>query len=248
MSRKPRVKLKNKEPKVEVLEFSANSSVAKTTPITVKGAKEEKIVVPRVWYTPTAHSKIMHTVAVCTKEVGWFGTVEVVDGGYLITDIFVPKQTVTSTQTDILPEDLADIVMQVDDPEKLYYWGHSHVGMPVAPSGQDEDQTEEYLQHTDVFIRGIYNKRGEAKVDIFDVEKMLVYQCVKNTRVIEGLDKDTLKDLNDTLKTNVIERKHVTPVYKAGFYNSQGYGGSHNATPKSLGGKELNIFLLANFM
>ncbi len=186
--------------------FDTRSLVSSTQSIHPLGGKP-----PVVRYTSLAWNKIKHLVKTCQKEVGWFGTVEKNGNMYLITDIFVPKQTVTGAETDILPEDLADIVELVEDPEQLYYWGHSHVSMGVGPSGQDEDQTSEYLEHLDVFIRGIYNKRGESKVDVYDTAVMLCHQCVDNKPLPSLLSEEEEKALDEVIKEKVISRTYSTP-------------------------------------
>lgn len=195
---------------------SASSLVSKISPLSPSSAA----LPPRVWYSPIAWHKIQHAISMNTKEVGWFGTVEKVAGGYLITDIFIPKQFVTGTETDILPEALAEIAMEVDDPEQLYYWGHSHVNMGVGPSNQDELQTSEYLNHVDVFIRGIYNKKGECKVDVFDINQKIAYECVRSGPMIPGMSQEELELFDVIMKANVKERVYTAQTYN-GYLNPQ---------------------------
>lgn len=181
----------------------AKSQVAKTSHLI-----ERKLeVAPKVLYTPTAWHKIVKAIHICSDEVGWLGLVDEIQGGYLITDIFVPPQTVHGAETDIEPDAMAALMHELDYPDNLYYWGHSHVNMAVGPSGQDESQTSEYLEHCDVFIRGIYNKKGESKVDVFDVANNMVHQKVTNNIQIPQMDPTELEKFEETVKTNV--KKHV---------------------------------------
>lgn len=189
----------------KVVDFKANSLVSKISLLFSK-----KMESPTVWTSAKAYHKINLAIATCTKEVGWFGLVDIVEGGYLITDIFVPKQDVLPTETDIKPEDIAELALAVDDPEKLIYWGHSHVNMGVSPSAQDELQTLEYLEHADIFIRGIYNKKGENKVDVFDVEQGVVHECVNSFPFIEPLTEEEVTTFKDGMKANITEYTYAT--------------------------------------
>jgi len=195
---------KTEEPEAKY-KVQSTSMTAETTTLSPKTIKT-----PVVRYTELAWNKIKHLVKICPLEVGWWGTVDTYQNGsmYLITDIFIPKQTVTGAETDILAEDLADIVVLVPDPEKLIYWGHSHVNMRVVPSGQDEDQTLEYLEHMDVFIRGIYNKKGESKVDVYDTNAMLAFQCVDNRPMISQLSDEDKTLMEAVVEQNVKKRTY----------------------------------------
>lgn len=234
-NQKPKVKVTaTMQPEAPKPKFSvqAGSMESKITPIFSRG----KQVAPSVYYTPKAWTKIKRAIEACSKEVGWLGLVEVIeDGNYLITDIFIPKQTVTGTETDIDAEDMADLAMSLEEPEKLLYWGHSHVNMGVGPSGQDEQQTAEYLEHADFFIRGIYNKKGDSKVDVFDMKENLVYQKVRNVVKLDALSPEESEAFEKELSDNVKERTYVnrsiaasTPSY--GYYDS--YGGFHDKSSR----------------
>lgn len=200
-------KIEKREPKFKL---SATSLVPSVTPITSYKAA------PQILYTPKAWQKIWLLVDTCPKEVGWLGTVTKHDEVYMIEDIFVLEQTVTHTETDIEADALAHLALQLEeqgiDSSTLRYWGHSHVNMQVSPSGQDENQTEEYLEHVDWFIRGIYNKKRDTKVDVFDMTEKLVYQAVNNQVQIPSMTSTEIKAFQDEIKTNVKERTYVAPV------------------------------------
>jgi hypothetical protein len=166
---------------------------------------------PNVFYTPDVWSTIRYLVDKARKEIGWLGLVDTLpNGDYLITDIYVPEQTVSGTETDISTEAMAALAMELiednKDPSKLFYWGHSHVNMGVSPSGQDEEQVDEYLEDCDIFIRGIYNKKGESKVDVYNKNERVVFNCVH-----DGLYMDaTLQNrLDNLMLNNVIEQTYA---------------------------------------
>lgn len=140
--------------------------------------------VPTVRITQKAMDDQAHLVGIVDTEVGWLGTVELIrskDGSvdFLIDEIFLPKQECHATTTELTPAGIADISMQIlmedkakgikhDDPKfrlpRLLFWGHSHVNMGVSPSGQDDAQILKFRENgASHFIRGIFNKRGEAQ-------------------------------------------------------------------------------------
>lgn len=193
--------------------FKATSMAATTTELRPAGEKPPAPPAPPcVWYAAHVWDQMWHIVHACEKEVGWLGLVEEVQDGYLITDIFLPEQIVTGAETDISEDALAELALQLindgRDTEQLYYWAHSHVDMGVTPSGQDEDQVDEYLKHTPVFIRGIYNKRGQSKVDVFDTTARVVHQCVEDGIYTPGLTATELQDLDALIEQQVTERSY----------------------------------------
>lgn len=186
------------------------------TPVTTQLYEWDLPKAPQVYYTPLVWESIRYLVDTIATEVGWLGLVDIDDdGNYLVTEIFVPKQTVSGVETDITPEALVDLAVDLESKgissEKLIYWGHSHVNMGVSPSMQDEVQVEEFLDNgCKYFIRGIYNKHGSSKVDVYDTAENCVHQCVRNGVQPTVLD-DLLKTrLDDLIKTNVEK-----PVVKA---------------------------------
>ncbi len=211
--------------------FSSKASEPCTSPLILRH-QDEELISPRVMYTPEVWDELWFIVKTCPKEVGWLGLVDKVGASndYLVTEIFVPKQLVTGSETEI--SDAAgggygELIMQLldenKDTGKLLYWGHSHVDMGVSPSGQDENQVEEYLlNNIPFFIRGIYNKKGAARVDVYDCAAGLVHQWVDNHVQTPGLSAERMIALSDVIKTNVKERKPVT--YRRNPWPPQGKG------------------------
>jgi len=202
---------KSTESKESILLVSSGEMIATSTPLT-----ERNDVAPIVYYTAEVWLTIQHIVQVSTGEIGWLGLVEEGDGYYIIREVFIPKQVVTGTTTEIEPEAMLDLTMQLldedKDPSMLRYWGHSHVNMQVRPSGTDEKQVSEYLKHADWFIRGIYNKCNDSKVDVYDVPGDVIHQCVENTIIPRRLSKDAIKEIDEVLKKNISRPK--PKVYK----------------------------------
>lgn len=202
--RKKRIKVKANMSNQTTPEYKYKVDAKSSIPRTTILLPREYAYIPIVFYTPLAWVKMHRAIEMCSDEVGWLGTVDVVEGvGYLIEDIFVPEQKVHGAETEILPEAMAELACSLEHPDKLKYWGHSHVNMGVTPSGQDEDQTSEYLEHTDFFIRGIYNKKGDQKVDVFDMTSEIVYQCVPNKLWVDAESLTIMEEFEAGVKENV---------------------------------------------
>ena len=179
---------------------------------------------PKVIYAEDVWAKIQFAVKTCTEEVGWLGLVDTLpNGDYLITDVYFPPQEVHGTETDISADAVFQLYLQLQsegkDPGKLSYWGHSHVNMGVTPSAQDELQARRYLRGLNVLIRGIYNKAGAAKVDVFDTNQCVVFQNVTR-ELITPEPPAWQADLKATLTQNVKKASYLNSVTKKGAADS----------------------------
>ena len=195
-----------------------------TEPETTVLLEPDNLYMPTVYYTEEVWATIRYLVDKCPDEIGWLGLVDYDGADYLVTEIFVPKQKVSGAETDITAETMSNLALEIDelgkDISKLYYWGHSHVNMGVSPSGQDESQVESYLFDkdfnpiVDTFIRGIYNKQGRSKVDVYDTVNNVVHQCVNNHIHMPSLSKDHEKKLDQLMKKNVSKAIYNVPRKK----------------------------------
>lgn len=170
---------------------------------------------PVVYFQPEAYEKMVQIVDECQLEVGWFCSVsKLSDSDYLIEDVYLPHQEVTAVETDIPAEALEEAYLamleQGKDPSTLYAWFHSHVNMGVSPSGQDETQVESFLQTCPVFIRGIMNKAGALKVDIYLRDQGVAYNSVHTERYYPPMSQEAVTALSLEITAKV---KKQTPVY-----------------------------------
>jgi len=142
------------------------------------GQKVELLgALPRVLVTRAAYSRMWHFVDIADKEVGWLGTAErLPSGDFLIGEVFLLKQEVHATTTEISEDGIAELASELmssradglDVVNKIRFWGHSHVRMGTSPSGQDESQMSLFRENQcDWFIRGILNKAGRMEFTIF---------------------------------------------------------------------------------
>jgi hypothetical protein len=208
---------------------------------------------PVINFTREAWVKQCYLVEKSSKEVGWFAMVDYDEQSneFTITEIVIPKQEVNMIETDIGKEDLADaaleLIQQGKDTSKLYAWFHSHVNMGVSPSGQDEYQVEDFLEdlvdHPSVpaFIRGIQNKKGDLKLDVYYMHHGIVHQNV-DFYVIHDDDPQWYKDIDAEIAAKVKEQTFLPQNFnmynkgaapqKNGSANgnvAQGYGPAYGA-------------------
>jgi hypothetical protein len=218
--------------------ISSVSSIPHTAPL--RGLPKA----PKVFYTDTAWAKIQYLIHNCPKEVGWMGLAELrPTGNYLIEDIFVPEQEVQAAETDISAHSLNRLLFQLvqagKDPTKLLYWGHSHVNMMVSPSIQDEEMIQTFVEGIPegaFFIRGIYNKSGDSKVDVYT--KPLgglgwIFQCVENGIVPRTLTDETREAMKELIAQNV--KVKVLPLPVNTYKGNTPYRGYNPKSPAEAG-------------
>lgn len=148
--------------------------------------KFNQSIVPKVLIDQGALLKMFIYTDEVADEVGWLGTVDLIDPEnriYHIKDVFLFKQQVHGTTTEITTEGLSEfgekLLEQPDGMDiwnSLRMWGHSHVNMPINPSGQDDSQMVDFSKNGQpYFIRLICNKKGDMKLDFFDYENGLTF-------------------------------------------------------------------------
>lgn len=219
----------------------STTALTGTGPVAIRGGKGYPAE-PTIYFTRETWVKQCHLVDKCTKEVGWFALVDHYEkeNCFVITEIVIPEQTVTAAETDIGKEALADAALALieagKDTGKMYAWFHSHVNMGVGPSAQDEYQVEEFLEdladqpEVPCFIRGIQNKKGDLKLDVYYVRHGIAYQNVKHG-VLHDDNPQWTKDIDAIIKTNVKEVVYAPYVPRP--YDYQWGGGQQQPAGKS---------------
>jgi hypothetical protein len=134
-------------------------------------------------FTDKAWNALNAFIQVCPEEVSGLGIVERLDlenpNKFYVTEIFLPRQRCTAASTDMsqyitsLQNDLMECGRR-HDIKKLKFWWHSHHEMGTSPSPQDERQMQEFNTGTvEYMIRGIFNKRNEGHITLFDYKRNL---------------------------------------------------------------------------
>jgi hypothetical protein len=198
-------------------EWEPNTASMQSGKVQMTGPDNNTPAMPTVYYTPEVAEQMDYIVEKCTDEVGWLGLVthyEELDA-FLIHRIMVPEQQVHSTTTEISDEGLEKVALELieegEDTSTMFAWYHSHVNMPVNPSSQDELQVAEYLTNCPIFIRGIVNKKGDSKVDVYYRDHGIAYTCVP-TAIHYAFETDPLAGLDEILKERV-KKKVYAPAY-----------------------------------
>lgn len=181
----------------------------------------------QVHFSEAAYYKMKELIDQSSKEIGWDGIVHRDTENkriFYIDDIIVYPQTVTTSTVNTDDEKYSVWLMGLDDDTFNHrrFNGHSHVNMGTAPSGVDMTYREQSMKNiNDFFIFGIFNKRGESNMAVYDVENNALYE---NDDVILYLPMPDYTDwAKSAIKDNVAEHTYA-PAY--GTYGNYGnYGG-----------------------
>ena len=169
------------------------------------------------------HKKIMHWVNKTDREVSGFGKLYW-DGEnkvFTVTDVWLLKQEVGSTHTDIDEVSLAKLMYQTKDmPGDLRFWWHSHVNMPVFWSGTDTE-TIKKLGGRGWIVASVFNKKEEIRTAFCH---KTTWMGLDDTKLVDELptfildpdiNQEMLNAWDKEFDTNV-EVKTYTPTYGTG--------------------------------
>lgn len=210
-----------------VEKFKADMTSKKGIPETVsykvnvseKLSEEEKV---KVIFEDEAYKKMYALIDKCANEIGWWGLVErTSEKEFLIKDIIVPPQTVTgvtvTTDDKVYPE--WEGALDDDTFNSMKFYGHSHVNMSTSPSSIDTNFYNNRLQNEKRFlILGIFNKRRELWMNIYDVENNVLYEK-------DDISVTYYVSEADSWAEQQIKEKVTKPVYTPPTTNY--YGGKH---------------------
>lgn len=182
---------------------------------------------PKLYMYADAYVKMGALINECKDEIGWFGTVDKVEDGYAIKDIFVSPQVVSDARVTSDEEEERKWRDSLDDDtyNSLRFHGHSHVNMAVSPSPVDESYREEIIRNIPkdgFFIFLIGNKRGELNIEVYDLAQNIVFdtkECplhilTSNGASVEDYVAESMKNVTTRAATVVSKSTVVTPVTK----------------------------------
>lgn len=172
---------------------------------------------PVICITTDAYAKMQTLVNETDTEIGWYGTVEKIEGlneTYLIKDILVYPQTVTGATCEQDDDRIFEFEMELttEQVNEKRFHGHSHVNMGVTPSGVDESFYQDLLtQINDYLIVLVINKKGDYTLRFYDVEHNLMYSDLQ-LNVILNSGEQVMLWYNNNIETKL---KKPTPVQTA---------------------------------
>jgi len=188
--------------------------------------------IPHIFLTHQAYSDMAVLVDEVDKEVGWLGTARIISDGFLIDEIFLVKQEVASTTTELDEDGIAELGVELlgsredgmDVVNSIRFWGHSHVNMGTSPSGQDESQMNLFKQNNcDWFIRGIANKKGRIQFSVFYFKFGIQYHDVPWS-IYQEVDQSRREDWKKQIEDKVSEMSVVTSYnYGSNYYQGRGH-------------------------
>lgn len=176
-----------------------------------------------LYFTPVAWAKMVTLVARYSTEVQWHGLVRrVSEFEFEVYDIIVPPHEVTGTTVTSDYKAYGEWLNGLDDDtfNSVKFHGHSHVNMPVSPSGTDDKyrmdlvtQLPKPVNGLDVFyIFLIINKRHEWSAEIYDFTHNALYST-------EDIFVDTiLSDEGDGLEDFIAKAKKIAVTRTATQY------------------------------
>ncbi len=146
--------------------------------------KEDYVIepkLPKVLILPEPFEKLKLYIELCPWEVSGLGIVERSGNDFLIRDIFITRQWNYSAFTEMYPEDLSRLLIEMvkegKDPNQVKLWWHSHAEMDVFWS-QIDDYTCRNLGNYLISLVG--NKAGNfrCRLDISEPIQLTVDNLV----------------------------------------------------------------------
>jgi hypothetical protein len=185
-----------------------------------------------VYFTPNAWAKMVALINESDKEVAWHGVAhrmgeaegeqppEGDDREYVITDILVYPQTVTSVTVDMDEMEYAKWLMANADDERFDHirmQGHSHVRMGTTPSSTDIQHQEtilDMLGDDDFYIFMIWNQMFSSNVKVYDMAENTLFESTDVTVRVIGMD-ENLDEFIQSAKSLVKAYTYTAPAKPA---------------------------------
>ena len=171
----------------------------------------------RLWLLPEVEERIRHYTSLAAGEVSGLGLVEEVDGGFLVTRVFLPRQQCTHGGTELDQKSIAEILVGLEDEGidsgTLKFWFHSHGNLDVFWSSTDEDCIAG-LANDNYFVSLVVNKAGDSlsRLDLFRPVRV----TIDNVPIgIRGHDLGLLEVCKAEVEENVTEinlRAHISDL------------------------------------
>jgi hypothetical protein len=114
-------------------------------------------------FTAESYARLRLYVELCPSEIGGLGEVRPDGEGLLVTELFLPDQCVSASETELQPEALVRLLCRCleegRDPAALRLWWHSHAEHDVEWSDTDEATIRGFAG--DSLVSLVTNKAGD---------------------------------------------------------------------------------------
>jgi len=211
----------------KLLESASDNTDLKISITTETLLQAQGIEKPIVYVLADAYIKMTSLINNSANELAWYGIARRINNNYLIEDILVYPQTVTSTTVDADEEKCAKWFMELPDDviNNLRFQGHSHVNIHASPSGRDTDNWLKFanlLKPNEFMLLCIGNKKGDFYWNIYDKainvlfeNKDIIMQIVDargnsiSNWATEAIEKYIVKEVTPPLATSILLNGHI---------------------------------------
>lgn len=192
----------------------------------------QNIQKPTVFITAIAYLKMTMLIQSSTDELAWYGIATRAMNNYLIEDILVYPQTVTSSTVDADEQKCAKWFMELSDDaiNNLKFQGHSHVNMTASPSGRDTGNWRKFadlLKPGEFYILCIGNKRGDFYWNIYDTVSNVHFENQDITMCVIDEKGNSLADWAKENIDKYIVKETPKVTSRVGFVSDHSSTGSY---------------------
>jgi len=187
----------------------------------------KEVISMKIYMTQEASDKMFAYAKRCSIEISGLGTVEIVDGCPVITDVFLLKQECSGATTNIDDTALGDMYMKMAEEGKKEFnirlWWHSHVGGGCYWSGTDTSTIERFLGTSSWFLSIVVNNKGEyrARVDYYKPFRVEL-DNVDVEILRDKMSEDEMEQIDKEIEDNVSRVSHIEQ------YAGRSYYGGHD--------------------
>lgn len=135
------------------------------------GVMKVAATTPRILLTPAVDQRVRHWIELAAGEVSCLGLADQVDRAFLISEVYLLKQSCGAAETEIEQSAVGTLLTELDaagiDIGRVRFWFHSHGALNVFWSSTDH-ATVERLATGDWFVSLVMNKAGAclARLDM----------------------------------------------------------------------------------
>lgn len=150
-----------------------------------------KLMIP-----PRVIERLRLYVAEVPGEISGLGTIDIIDGLFVIGEVYLLKQTASQTTTELDSDAIAELLMNMategKDTGRIKLWWHSHGNMKPFWSAQDEQTCR--AMSASWMVALVTNKAGESLARV---------ELSHPVRLSVPIEVETQKEVNEELVREV---------------------------------------------